>query len=123
MFVRTIDWDLGAERIAQRGDYVGYTPAILGTERTGPDLSQEGGEHPEQWHLAHFANPRYTRPMSLMPSWEFLGTNKIRNLTAYMQSRAVATRAIVRVARQEKWGKPAKAAYAAGPDRKRRLAA
>ena len=73
MFIRTIDWDLGAERIAQRGDYAGYTPAILGTERTGPDLSQEGGEHPEQWHFAHFANPRYTRPMSLMPSWEFLG--------------------------------------------------
>jgi cytochrome c oxidase cbb3-type subunit II len=115
MFVRTIDWDLGAERIAQRGDYANYTPAILGTERTGPDLSQEGGEHPEEWHLAHFANPRYTRPVSLMPSWEFLGMEKIKKLTAYMQSQG-GSNADVRVARQVKWAKPAKAAYEAGPD-------
>ena len=115
MFVRTIDWDLGAERIAQRGDYVGYTSAILGTERTGPDLSQEAGEHPEQWHQAHFANPRYTRPMSLMPSWEFLGTNNIRSLTDYMQSLG-GKAGDRRVERQEKWGKPAAAAYAAGLD-------
>ena len=33
-FVRVMDSDLGSERIAQKGDYVGYTPAILGTERT-----------------------------------------------------------------------------------------
>ena len=67
-FIRTIDWGLGAERIAQAGDYVEQQPAILGTERTGPDLSQEGGEHPDDWHLAHFTNPRFTRPHSLMPS-------------------------------------------------------
>ena len=34
-------------------------PHLLGTERTGPDLSQEGGEHPDDWHLAHFINPRF----------------------------------------------------------------
>ena len=65
------------------------SPAILGTERTGPDLSQEGGEHPDDWHLAHFTNPRYTRPLSLMPSWEFLGTDEIR---AADRLRAVAGR-------------------------------
>jgi len=37
-FVRKTDWDLGAERYAQSGDYYQMQPAILGTERTGPDL-------------------------------------------------------------------------------------
>ena len=73
LYIRINDWDIGAERIAQSGDYVGQEPAILGTERTGPDLSQEGGEHPDDWHMAHFVNPRFTSPISLMPSWEFLG--------------------------------------------------
>ncbi|HBD10316.1 MAG TPA: cytochrome-c oxidase, partial [Syntrophobacteraceae bacterium] len=41
------------------------------------DLSQEGGEHPDDWHLAHFINPRFVRPESIMPSWEFLGTTDI----------------------------------------------
>ena len=85
-FVRNIDWGLGAERIAQSGDYVQDQPHLLGTERTGPDLSQEGGEHPDDWHLAHFTNPRYVRPESIMPNWEFLGIENIRALIAYKQS-------------------------------------
>ncbi len=60
--IRSIDWGLGAERIAQAGDYVQDKPILLGSARTGPDLSQAGGEHPDDWHLAHFVNPRYTRP-------------------------------------------------------------
>ena len=85
-FIRNIDWDLGAERVAHSGDYVTDQPHLLGTERTGPDLSQEGGEHPDDWHLAHFTNPRYVRPESIMPAWEFLGKEKIRALIAYKQS-------------------------------------
>ena len=115
LFVRTLDWDLGAERIADKGDYVGQEPAILGTERTGPDLSQEGGEHPDDWQLAHFANPRYTRPMSLMPSWEFLGSNRIAALTAFVQAQG-GRKADVRVERQQRWKTPALAALARGPD-------
>jgi cytochrome c oxidase cbb3-type subunit II len=56
--IRAIDWGLGAERIAQAGDYIEDYPILLGSQRTGPDLSQEGGEHPDDWHLAHFINPR-----------------------------------------------------------------
>jgi len=115
-FVRAIDWDLGAERIAERGDYVNYQPAILGTERTGPDLSQEAGERPDDWHAAHFVNPRYTRPMSLMPSWEFLGRQEIDALTAYVQSLG-GKDGDVRIARQEHWKKLALAAYESGPDK------
>jgi cbb3-type cytochrome c oxidase subunit II len=115
-FVRAIDWDLGAERIAERGDYFQYNPAILGTERTGPDLSQAGGEHPDDWHLAHFINPRYARPMSLMPSWEFLGRQDIDRLTAYVQSLG-GKDGDYRVARQKRWKEQALAAYKSGPDK------
>jgi cbb3-type cytochrome oxidase cytochrome c subunit len=101
-FIRVFDWDLGAERIAASGDYAGQTPAILGTERTGPDLSQAGGEHPDDWHVAHFTNPRFTRPQSIMPSWEFLGPDNIRNLIAYIQAEG-GTNADARVARQLQW--------------------
>ena len=103
-FVRVIDWD--AQRIADNGDYYSYQPAILGTERTGPDLSQQGGEHPDDWHLAHFTNPRFTRPLSLMPAWEFLGRDNVLHLTAYMQSLGGAE-ALVRVDRQDRWKTPA----------------
>jgi cytochrome c oxidase cbb3-type subunit II len=104
-----------SQRISLRGDYVGYRPAILGTERTGPDLSQAGGEHPDDWQAAHFANPRYTRPLSLMPAWEFLGPADIRRLTAYVQSLG-GLDANIRVARQLEWKPLAGAAYRAGPD-------
>jgi cbb3-type cytochrome c oxidase subunit II len=112
-FVRVTDWE--GERVAQRGDYVGYQPAILGTERTGPDLSQEGGEHPDDWQVAHFTNPRFTRPVSLMPSWEFLGTGEIAQLTAYVQSLGGKDGNYRRL-RQAKWKAPSAAAYKAGPD-------
>jgi cytochrome c oxidase cbb3-type subunit II len=115
-YIRIMDWDMGAERIAQRGDYVGQTPAILGTERTGPDLSQAGGEHPDDWHLAHFVNPRYTRPVSIMPSWEFLGKDNLVNLTAYVQALG-GKAADLRVDRQNKWREPFRESYSRGPDR------
>ena len=116
-YVRVVDSDLGSERIAQKGDYVGYTPAILGTERVGPDLSEAGGEHPDDWHIAHFTNPRYTRPMSLMPSWEFLGPEATGELTAYVQSLG-GQDADRRVKRQmQEWKPPALAAYDAGPEK------
>jgi cytochrome c oxidase cbb3-type subunit II len=115
-FIRSIDWDLGAERIAQSGDYVQEQPHLLGTERTGPDLSQEGGEHPDDWHMAHFTNPRYVRPESIMPNWAFLGTEKIRALIAYKQSLGYAM-ADNRMRRQRTWKEKTTEAYEAGPDR------
>jgi cytochrome c oxidase cbb3-type subunit 2 len=116
LFIRINDWDIGAERIAESGDYAAQEPAILGSERTGPDLSQEGGEHPDDWHMAHFINPRYTSPISVMPSWEFLGEEKIGKLTAYVQALGWKM-ADVRVRRQAEWHKTAVAAYESGADR------
>lgn len=116
LFIRTNDWDVGAERIAQAGDYVGFEPVILGTERTGPDLSQEGGEHPDDWNVAHFVNPRFTTPISLMPSWEFLGEREIEQLTAYVQALG-GKAADVRTNRQKQYKAQAVAAYSGGADR------
>jgi len=115
LYVRISDWGKGSERIAQRGDYVGQEPAILGSERTGPDLSEEGGEHPDDWHIAHFTDPRFTSPVSVMPSWEFLGMDKIKKLIAYVQYLG-GKDAEKRVARQKYWKKLAVDAYEKGPD-------
>jgi cbb3-type cytochrome c oxidase subunit II len=115
-FIRVIDWGHGAQRIADAGDYYDRQPSILGTERTGPDLSEEGGEHPDDWHVTHFINPRYTSPISVMPSWEFLGTEKIQKLILYMQAEGLKG-ADYRVGRQKHWKAEATAAYRAGADR------
>jgi cytochrome c oxidase cbb3-type subunit II len=115
-FVRHIDWGHGAQRIARAGDYVEDWPHLLGSERTGPDLSQEGGERPDDWHVAHFTNPRFTRPESIMPAFEFLGLAKIRELVAYKQSLGFEM-ADQRVGRQRAWKAEAIKAYESGPDK------
>jgi cytochrome c oxidase cbb3-type subunit II len=113
--IRTVDWGMGAERIAQAGDYIADEPILLGSQRTGPDLSQQGGEHPDDWHAAHFVNPRFTRPNSIMPRFAFLGGEGIKTLTAYVQGLGMKD-ADPRMARQNHWKKLATAAYEAGPD-------
>ncbi|HEX2966784.1 MAG TPA: cbb3-type cytochrome c oxidase subunit II [Syntrophorhabdaceae bacterium] len=114
-FVRNIDWDLGAERIAESGDYVADQPHLLGTERTGPDLSQEGGEHPDDWHVAHYINPRFVRPESIMPAFQFLGRQKIDFLIAYKQALGFKD-ADLRVRRQRQWKVVAVKFYKSGPE-------
>lgn len=113
--IRSIDWGLGAERIAQAGDYVADRPILLGSERTGPDLSQEGGEHPDDWHVAHFTNPRYPRPNSIMPPFKFLGETEILSLTDYVQALGLKE-ADGRTERQAFWKNETIKAYEAGPD-------
>ena len=112
--IRGIDWGLGAERIAEAGDYVLDRPILLGSQRTGPDLSQEGGEHPDDWHAAHFANPRYVRPDSIMPPFRFLESVDTEALTRYVQSLGFKM-ADGRVARQRLWKERSVGAYETGP--------
>ena len=114
-YVRPQDWDIGMERVAQAGDYAALSPHLLGSQRTGPDLSQEGGEHPDDWHVAHFMNPRYTRPQSLMPRFAYLGEGNLQSLIAYLQGLG-GTAADKRTQRQRYWKKLALAAYEAGAD-------
>jgi cytochrome c oxidase cbb3-type subunit 2 len=76
-------------RVSEPGDYEGQgeTPNLFGTIRTGPDLSQSGGYHPDDWHYAHYTNARYTTPISIMPSFSFLSQDEIAALLAFTQSR------------------------------------
>jgi len=113
--IRVIDWGHGAQRIAQAGDYIADEPITLGSQRTGVDLSQEGGEHPDDWHTAHFINPRYTRPSSIMPPFKWLGMQRIDTLTQYVQSLGLKD-ADRRMQRQRYWKKEAIKAYEAGPE-------
>ncbi|MGD8640945.1 MAG: cbb3-type cytochrome c oxidase subunit II [Gammaproteobacteria bacterium] len=79
---------------AQGWEYQYDYPHFLGTRRIGPDLSRESGTRPDEWHYAHFYNPRYTVPQSIMPGFPWLfkkdedgniiPTKEARGLVAYM---------------------------------------
>jgi cbb3-type cytochrome c oxidase subunit II len=78
-------------KISQPGDFWGsdQSPNLLGTERTGPDLSQEAGWHPNDWQRAHFYDPRFVDPMSLMPSMKSLFSDKqVEALISFVQMRS-----------------------------------
>jgi len=75
--VRPEGFGADAERgwgIASRAvDYKGLTPHVLGTMRTGPDLSNIGKRQPSRdWHYIHLYNPRAVVPQSIMPPYPWL---------------------------------------------------
>ncbi len=84
--VRAMDWGEGSGLTSQPGDYVYDSPNLIGTSRNGPDLSHEAGYHPDDWHWAHFENPRYTRPQSFMPSFKYIQGHDRQALIAYVQA-------------------------------------
>jgi cbb3-type cytochrome oxidase cytochrome c subunit len=70
-------------------------PQLFGTRRVGPDLSREGLKRTNDWHFAHFYNPKSTTPESVMPgyTWYFDESTtpptpmaEAVALTAYVQS-------------------------------------
>jgi cytochrome c oxidase cbb3-type subunit II len=78
-------------KVSQPGDFYGsdQSPNLLGTERTGPDLSQESGWHPDDWQRAHFYDARFADPLSLMPSMKSLFSDRqIERLITYVQTRS-----------------------------------
>ncbi len=57
----------------QRMDLWRQTPSVLGSERTGPDLTDIGNRQPgAAWHLLHFYNPRAVVEESIMPGFKWL---------------------------------------------------
>jgi len=114
-YIRPSDWTDTHMRVSQAGDYISDSPHLLGSERTGPDLAQEGGMHPDDWHVAHFHDPRYVRPVSIMPDFAFLGQDKTAALIAYVQSLG-GKMADARMARQRYWKAKLIAAYHRGAD-------
>jgi len=46
-------------------------PHLWGTRRVGPDLAREKGKHTNDWHIAHFMDPKNVVPDSVMPAYAY----------------------------------------------------
>lgn len=61
----------------KRLDFWRQSPSILGSERTGPDLTNVGKRQAgEEWHLLHLYNPRIVVKESIMPSYQWMFEEK-----------------------------------------------
>lgn len=57
----------------QRMDIWRQSPSLLGSERTGPDLTNVGVRQPiADWHFLHMFNPRTVVSESIMPAYPWL---------------------------------------------------
>jgi cytochrome c oxidase cbb3-type subunit 2 len=57
----------------KRLNFFQNTANLMGTERTGPDLTNIGQRQPSlDWHFTHLYNPRAVVPQSIMPSYRWL---------------------------------------------------
>lgn len=80
--VRNVDMDkvwgsrpgIAADYAAnKRTDFWRNTATLMGTERTGPDLTNIGLRQPSvEWHLLHLYQPRAVVSQSIMPAYQFL---------------------------------------------------
>lgn len=56
-----------------RTDFFRNTATLMGTERTGPDLTDIGNRQPSKdWNLVHLFNPRIVVKESIMPAYPWL---------------------------------------------------
>ncbi len=84
--VRNIDMDkIWGARPGIAADYAGNkrtdlwrnTATLMGTERTGPDLTNIGTRQPSiDWNLVHLYNPRIVVKESIMPAYPWMFTIK-----------------------------------------------
>jgi cytochrome c oxidase cbb3-type subunit 2 len=80
--VRNIDMDkMWGSRPSIAADYANIkrqdvwrnTATLMGTERTGPDLTDVGNRQPSlEWNLLHLYNPRAVVKASIMPAYTWL---------------------------------------------------
>lgn len=67
------DAAFGWGRPSLPSDYIYDNPHLLGTMRTGPDLSNIGSRQPSRiWQHLHLYNPRGLVEWSIMPDFSFL---------------------------------------------------
>jgi cytochrome c oxidase cbb3-type subunit 2 len=93
-FVRPVSKeDLRFGPVSQPGEYQNMMnlPHLFGTRRVGPDLIRESGKHSNDWHVAHFYDPRSVAPYSVMPAYPWFFDEQRRPterglaLVAYVQ--------------------------------------
>jgi cytochrome c oxidase cbb3-type subunit II len=71
--VRPLTEDKVFGRPSAASDFKYQTPELLGSERTGPDLTNIGVRQPSSvWQYIHLYNPRAVVPESIMPSFGWL---------------------------------------------------
>ncbi|MCF0039713.1 cbb3-type cytochrome c oxidase subunit II [Dyadobacter fanqingshengii] len=80
--VRNVDMDrMWGQRPSVAADYAAIgrtdfwrnTATLMGTERTGPDLTSIGTRQPsKEWNLVHLFNPRIVVKESIMPAYPWL---------------------------------------------------
>ncbi len=71
--VRPLPEDQAFGRPSAPGDFTYQTPELLGSERTGPDLTNAGNSKPSDvWQYIHLYDPRAVVPQSIMPNFKFL---------------------------------------------------
>lgn len=79
--IRPLEMDYPYGRASVPADYAEHkafnifqgTPSLLGSERTGPDLSNVAARQPSDvWHYMHLYNPRTVVSDSVMPSHPWL---------------------------------------------------
>lgn len=85
--VRPIVTDAGLGSVSVAGDYVHETPALLGTERLGPDLMHYGSRATSAFALRRLLNdPRAVDSSSTMPAYDHLSDDELAALVAYLLS-------------------------------------
>ncbi|WHZ11389.1 MAG: Cytochrome c oxidase (cbb3-type) subunit CcoO [Burkholderiaceae bacterium] len=71
--VRPLGEDKEFGRPSAPGDFAYQTPELLGSERTGPDLTNVGvTKSSDVWQYIHLYDPRAVVPESIMPNFKFL---------------------------------------------------
>lgn len=71
--VRPLAEDEVFGRPSAPGDFAYQTPELLGSERTGPDLTDVGTRRGSGvWQYMHLYNPRSVVPESIMPSFSWM---------------------------------------------------
>ncbi len=58
--------------VTESGEFAFDVPHLFGTRRIGPDLMRVGLKYSDEWHLAHFWNPRMLSPDSVMAPYRGL---------------------------------------------------
>jgi cytochrome c2 len=94
LYVRPADvvtgWGEGftkEEDVSEVGDFVNYPYTLLGTQRTGPDLTLIGRRIPDMgYQIDHLKQPRKFKPNSIMPNYDYLSDRDLRDLAAYLVS-------------------------------------
>jgi cbb3-type cytochrome oxidase cytochrome c subunit len=107
--VRPIVTDVGLGAVSVGGDYVHEVPALIGSQRIGPDLMHVAGRSVDvvaadlagvdgdpadfedeartrvaEFVRSHLTDPRAARPWSIMPSYDYLTADQMTALVAYV---------------------------------------